>query len=457
MGETPGPHVETDSPIILFGSEMIVNFGSVTAVNSTMDMAGSFYTHMSSRLEFTGSTLNAGLTIEINPTCIFRSSNIPSVVTKERTGRSNVFFYDCTVNTALMESFSNVVFERCTIANLDLQSDSITTVIGSTINSFNSGGNASVFLDRSTVRSGAFPVRVAGNSQVTAYNQTTMATVHMDNSAKLYLTNSAVESLSACNDAKVWSEYATIGGQPSLIDNATILNTLKVRATLNGAPAPVKIEVFSPSGGLLVSTITREDGFRSFAVPIRIITGSGSQVIDNCTINISYRSLTKNQVFSLKNGSSELNVSLDDRDPPRISGVAFDYYYKSLGEALVTADVSDGTGSGVGSVFVRYRVDGGRWEERPLRQIGPSRYQGSLPGLRSASSVGYKVTATDWLNNTGSSPEKEAALGVPPATWAAAALASLTILAAVGFIVILVRHRKTRRYLEGRRQGGKEM
>jgi len=123
----------------------------------------------------------------------------------------------------------------------------------------------------------------------------------------------------------------------------------------------------------------------------------------------------------------------------------------------VTADVADGTGSGVSSVVVRYSVDGGKWEVRPLRQIGLWRYQGSLPGLKSASRVSYEVRATDWLNNTGRTARSEEALGVPQATLAAAAVASLTILAAVGFIVILVRHRKTKRYLEGRRQGGKEM
>jgi hypothetical protein len=40
---------------------------------------------------------------------------------------------------------------------------------------------------------------------------------------------------------------------------------------------------------------------------------------------------------------------------------------------------------------------------------------------------------------------------------ATAAVASLTILAAAGFTVLVVRHRKTRRYLEGRRSSGKEM
>ena len=191
-------------------------------------------------------------------------------------------------------------------------------------------------------------------------------------------------------------------------------------------------------------------------MPTRVTTEGGTEEIDKVGIHTSYRSLTRTEELSLKNGTSELNLSQEDRDPPKISGARFDYYYKSLGEALVTADVGDGAGCGVGSVAVRYSIDGGKWEERPLRQIGPSRYQGSMPGLKSASRVSYKVTAGDWLNNTISSARSEVALGVPGTTLAAAAVSSLTIIAVLGFTVLVVRHRKTRRYLEGRRSGGKE-
>ena len=448
-GDSPGPHVETDRPVFLYGSEAIVNFGRFGAENSTIDLEGSFYTHMSSVLELSSSQLTSGLTIEINPTCIFRTSNIPSMVVKERTGRLNVFLYDCTVQTAVMESYSNVLFERCSVANLDLQSNSVTTVIQSTVSSFNSAGNSSAYLDRATMQSGRMPIRMVGDSQVTAYNETVMGFVHMDDRARLYLSSANVENVSACNDARIWSEYATIRGY-TLIDNATILNTLKVRATLNGAPAPVKIEVFSPSGELLVATTTRDDGFRSFAVPIRIITENGSLVIDNCTINISFRSLGKTQRFSLTDGSSDLNVSLEDRQAPLIRDARFDYYYTTLGEAIVSARVADGEGSGVESVRVRFST-GGKWQERPMRLVAPSQYEGTIDGLKSASEVSYEIVSTDWMNNTASSARSAKSLGVPQSTLVAGAIGVASALAFTFVILMLIRHRKVRRYLEMKR------
>jgi NAD-dependent dihydropyrimidine dehydrogenase PreA subunit len=449
-GESPGPHVETDQPVFLYGSESIVNFGRFGAESSTMELEGSFYTHMSSLMELRKSQLTAGLTIEINPTCVFQESNIPSMVVKERTGRLNVFLYDCTVETAVMESFSNVLFERCTVANLDLQSNSVTTVIQSTIRSFNSAQNSSAYLDRAVIESGSMPVRMVGDSQVTAYNETVMGFVHMDDRARLYLTSATVENVSACNDARVWSEYATVRGY-TLIDNATILNTLKVRATVNGAPAPVDIQVFSPGGDLLVVAKTRDDGFRSFAVPIRIIKENGSQVIESCTINISYRSLVKVQQFSLKDGTSDLNVSLEDTDAPRIRAVRFDYYYPSMGEALVAAEVGDGGGSGVESVRVRYSTDGQGWRERPLRLVGPGRYEGGIDGLRSASEVRFEVVASDWMNNTATSPRDARSLGVPQSTLLAAMVGVASAAAFVAILFMMIRHRKVRRYLEMKR------
>jgi NAD-dependent dihydropyrimidine dehydrogenase PreA subunit len=457
-GEIPGPHVDTDEPRLLFGVEYLVNFGTIEATNTIINMGGSVYTHMSSRFILTGSSIDTAVVMEINSFCLFRQSNIETITAKERTGRENVLLYDCTVTTLVAESFSAILLERCTITTLDLQSNSVTTVIQSTVRFFNSGGNASANLDNSVIEAEEFPyMRMLGNSQARAYNNTTMGLVHLDETARLYLTRATVGELIAHGDTRIETEYATIGGKPELGDNATILNTLKIRAVLNGQPASVNIGVFSPNGTRLISTATREDGYRSFAVPTRVITEAGTEEIDRFYINLTYRSLAKTTELSLKNSTSELNVSLEDRDPPSIGGVQFEYFYKSLGEALVTVDVADGAGSGVSSVWVRYKVDGGKWEERPLRQIGPSRFQGSMPGLKSASKVSYEVKATDWLNNTVRTAPSEVALGVPASTMAAAALASLTILAAVGFIVILVRHRKTKRYLEGRRQGGKEM
>jgi ferredoxin-type protein NapH len=448
-GESPGPHVETDQPTFLIGSEMIVNFGRFGAVNSTVELGGSFYTHMSSVLELSSSRLTSGLTIEINPTCIFQSSDIPSMVVKERTGRLNVFLYDCTVQTAVLESYSNVLFERCTVANLDLQSNSVANIIESTVQSFNSAANSSAYLERATMLSGRMPIRMVGDSQVTAYNETVMGAVHMDDRARLYLTSATVENISACNDARIWSEYATIKGY-TLIDNATILNTLKVRATLNGAPAPVNIAVYSPTGDLLVATTTREDGFRSFAVPIRIITGNGSQVIDSCTINVSYRSLGTTQQFSLKDGSSDLNVSLEDLRAPVVEDVRFDYYYTSLGEALVSARVGDGNGSGVESVRVRFSTGGG-WQERPMQLVGPSQYEGTIDGLRSSSEVRYEIVTTDWMNNTARSGRSTRSLGVPLSMTVAALVATVSAAAFVGILFMIIRHRKVRRYLDMKR------
>ena len=448
-GESPGPHVETDRPVFLYGSESIVNFGRFGAVNSTVELEGSFYTHMSSVMELSGSRLTSGLTIEINPTCIFRGSNIPSMVVKERTGRLNVFLYDCTVETAVMESYSNVLFERCTVANLDLQSNSVTTVIQSTVRSFNSAANSSAYLDRATMQSGSMPIRMVGDSQVTAYNETVMAFVHMDDRARLYLTSATVENISACNDAKVWSEYATIQGY-TLIDNATILNTLKVRATLNGAPAPVNIRVYSPGGDLLVATTTRDDGFRSFAVPIRIITENGSLVIDNCTINFSYRSLGKTQRFSLTDGSSDLNVSLEDRQGPIVEDVRFDYYYTTLGEAIVSARVSDGAGSGVESVRVRFST-GESWQERPMQLVGLSQYEGTIDGLKSASEVRYEIVTTDWMNNTARSSRATRSLGIPQSAMLAAMVGIVSVVAFVAILFMIIRHRKVQRYLDNKR------
>jgi hypothetical protein len=456
-GEIPGPHVETDEPRFLFGVEYLVNFGLVEVTDTIIDIGGTVYTHMSSRLILTGSSINAPLVIEINSYCLFRQSNIEMITAKERTGRENVLLYDCTVNTFVAESYTAVLLERCTITTLDLQSNSVTTVIQTTLRFFNSGGNASANLDNSAIVADEFPyMRMLGNSQARAYNNTTMGLVHLDDAARLYLTRATVGELIAHGDTMIETEYATIGGEPQLGDNATILNTLKVRTALNGQPASAKVEVFSPKGTSLVSTSTKEDGYRSFSVPTRITSGSGTEEIDRVSILISYKSLKKMEELFLKNATLELNVSLDDHDPPRISGVSFDYYYRSLGEALVTAEIQDGQGSGVDAVRMRYSVDGKKWEQRPLRQVGPSRYQGSLPGLKSASEVSYQVTATDWMNNTGSSALTTQTLGVPASTLAAAAVASLTILLVAGFIVLFARYRKTRRYLEGRRPSGKE-
>jgi hypothetical protein len=365
--------------------------------------------------------------------------------------------YDCTVNTLVAESYSAILLERCTITTLDVQSNSVTTVIGSTVRFFNSGGNASANVDSSVIVADEFPyMRMLGRSQVRAYNNTSMGLVHLDEAARLYLTRATVGELIAHGDTAIETEYATIGGEPQLGDNATILNTLKIRAVLNGQPAQVNIGVFSPNGTRLITTSTKQDGYKSFVVPTKVMTGGVTEQIDRVQINISYRSLVKNLDLSMKNSTNELNVSLEDRDSPLISNAQFEYYYRSLGEALVTADVVDGAGSGVSSVVVSYSADGGRWEQRPLQQVGPSRYQGSMPGLKSAARVSFRITATDWLNNTGSSAVNENALGVPASTLAAAAVGSLTILAVVGFIVLIVRHRKTRRYLEGKRPSGKE-
>jgi|GEM_PF-2062850 len=453
-GQSPGPHVGTDQPVFLYGSESLVNFGRFGAVNSTIDSEGSLYTHMNSVMELAGCRLTSGLTIEINPTCVFTGSSIPSMVVKESTGRLNVFLYDCAVETAVMESFSNVLLERCTVTNLDLQSNSVTTVIQTTVRSFNSAANSSAYLDRATIQSGSLPIRMAGDSTVYAYNGTAMGLVHMDDRARLFLTATSVENLSACDEARVWSEHANIGGY-ALVDNATILNTLKVRATVNGAPAQVGIRVFSPGGDLLVATETRDDGFRSFAVPIRIIREGGSQVIDSCAINVSYRSLSKLQQFSLKEGGTDLNVSLEDRSPPAIRDVRFDYYFPSEGEALVSARVDDEAGSGVQSVRVRYSVDGGAWRERPLQLVGPGRYEGSVDGLRSASEVRFEVVAGDWMNNTAASPRAARALGVPQSTLLAALVAAVGAVVLAAALLSIIRYFKVRRYLEMKRPHGK--
>ena len=248
-GDIPGPHVDTDSPTFLFGVEYLVNFGSIEATDTIIDMGGKVYTHMSSRMVLTGSSINNAVVIEINAFCLFRQTNIQSITAKERTGRENVLLYDCTVNTFVAESYSAVLLERCTVITLDMQSNSVTTVIGSTVSFLSSGGNASANLDHSVIKAEEFPfMRMLGNSQARAYNNTTMGLVHLDDAARLYLTRAAVSELIAHGDARIETEYATIGGEPELKDNATILNTLKVRAVLNGQPAVVNIEVLTTNG-----------------------------------------------------------------------------------------------------------------------------------------------------------------------------------------------------------------
>lgn len=454
--DIPGPHVDTDTPTILFGVEQLVNFGSIQATDTIIEIGGSVYTHMNSRLLLTGSSLNTAVVIEINSFCLFRQSNILSITSKERTPRENVLLYDCIVKTFVAESFSTVLLERCTINTLDLQSDSATTVIQSTVSFFNSGGNASANLDSSTVEAREFPfMRMLGHSRAHAYNNTTMGLVHLDDAAQLDLTRADVGELIAHGDARILTEYANIGKR-ELGDNATVLNMLKVRVSLNGQPAKVNVEVSSAGGTPLLSASTRADGYQSLAVPTRIVNEKGTEEIDWVGLSFTYRSLKRAERISLRNGTSEQNVSMDDRDRPAIFGVTFEYYYKSLGEALVTAEVGDGQGSGVSSVRVRYSIDGGKAQERAMMRVGPALYQGSLPGLKSASRVSYQVLATDWLNNTGSSPERTEALGIPASTMAAVALASVTLVIMVVFIVSIVRYRRTKRYLEGKHPGSGE-
>lgn len=453
-GELPGPHVGTDEPIFLFGSEMLVNFGTFEASNSTLDMSGTLYTHMDSRLHLDRSSINAGLTIEINPLCVIRESNVPSMVVKERTGLLNVLLYDCTVGTAVVESVSEVLFERCAVENLDLQSDSSTTLIDSTVRYLNSGSNATATLDMTRVTAADFPyMRMAGSSRLFAFNGTSLGIVHMHDSASLYITNSEVRRVEAHGDARIWSEYATVF-EHELSENATILNTLKLRATLNDRPARVGIKVYSPGGAMLVSTTTLEDGYRSFAVPTRIIRPEGIEVMDWCILHVTYMSLESVQNHSLANGSSEIKVSLEDLEAPVISGVEFDYYYRIKGEALVRARVTDGAGAGVRDVVVRYSVSGGGERSAPLFPLGGGLYEGSLTGLKSASEVRFRVVATDWMNNTSSSPARTVTVDLTPST-AAAALGGAAALAAAGGFLMALRYFRTRRYIRRERPGEK--
>lgn len=446
-GEIPGPHVGTDEPIFLFGSEMLVSFGTVEALSSTIDMEGTLYTHMDSRLTLERSSLRCGLTIEINPLCVFTESNVQSMVVKERTGAVNVILRDCTVGTAVIESVSGALFERCTIETLDMQSESRTTVISSTVRFLSAGGNASALLDASTVTATEFPhMRLGGDCCVTAINGTRLGLVHMHERARLYLTASEVGRLEAHDDARVWSEGAAIKEQ-ELSGNATILNTMRLRATVNGRPAIVEVEVISPGGELLVSTTTREYGYRSFAVPTRVIRPSGTEELERCTIRVRYMSLESVTEHNLS-GSPEVNVSLEDLEPPRIDDIEFDYYFRTEGEALVRARVSDGGGSGVSRVEVAYSVDGGRERWARLYHIGGGLYEGTIVDLKGASEVRFRVVTSDWMNNTSSSSLRAVVVGAPPwASGAALALVAAVIALAAGRA--LLERLRLRRFVRG--------
>jgi hypothetical protein len=81
--EIPGPHVDTDAPTILFGVEYLVNFGSVQATDTIINLGGSVYTHMNSKLFLTGSSMNAPVVVEINSSCLFRQSNVESITDRQ--------------------------------------------------------------------------------------------------------------------------------------------------------------------------------------------------------------------------------------------------------------------------------------------------------------------------------------------------------------------------------------
>jgi hypothetical protein len=134
----------------------------------------------------------------------------------------------------------------------------------------------------------------------------------------------------------------------------------------------------------------------------------------------------------------DVNVSLSDREPPRLANISFDYYFRPASEALVSVEVDDAGGSGVRAVWLTCSLDGKAWARRPMYRVGESRYEGTITGLGSAGSVRYRVISTDWLNNTATGPVETRDMETPAPEASTGMLEVAMLMGVVGVACLLV-------------------
>jgi hypothetical protein len=443
-GEIPGPSVGVGEETYEVSSAIITCFGRIVSESSTLSLGSTLYAPMNAILLWNHTHLTSSVTMEVNPTCLFRSCTIPAMAAIQKIGLQTLSFEDCKIGTALVNGANNARFERCTIDSLDCQSDSRTTVVDSTVASFRSGQNASCTLDGTDVTAAipGFPsMRIIAQSQVSALNGTRAGSVELSGAGILRLGRSSAGSVNASGRSSLLSEYSAIGAW-ALSDNATLTKTKLLNTAINGSAAAADIELVSAdTGAPVVSGRTGADGRLGFTVPVTTFGANRTTETGNVTVRASYRELSTSLALRLQDDGSEINLTLADRAPPAISRVVFDHYLPGSGEALVGAVAGDAGGCGVKSVVLAYSIDGGKWVRRPMIGVGNNSYEGTIPGLGRAGRVQFKVTASDWLDNTAESGVEARQVGSNDWTLAAV-LGAVLLIGAFGAGFLIARRRR---------------